>query len=96
VNPIKIVGYPILLWKLRSLKSFRRALADVKELQLRLLQEKLRMVAGSRFAADFGLKPLMNIREFQKALPVAGYDRVKPYVEQMMRGRFPRSRVAFA
>lgn len=86
MNLIKILGSPILRWKMRYLKRFRRALAETQDLQMQLLRQKLLAVSGSSFARDHGLHASMDLMDFQKAIPIAGYDRIRPYVDRVMQG----------
>ncbi|WP_437226917.1 GH3 auxin-responsive promoter family protein [Planctomicrobium sp. SH661] len=60
---------------------------DCRRTQARTLRRLLRLNAGSDFQSDFGLDHIRRVRQFRRALPVAGYDRVAPYVEQLKLGK---------
>ncbi len=66
---------------LRSLEDCRGAQADV-------LKGLLRLHAGSDFSRDYRLERVSSVREFQRSLPIADYERARPYVERLQSGRW--------
>ncbi len=81
-----LIGYPVLQFKLQALDRFRRKLVGVAAVQEERLQSMLRLTAGSAFAKDFGLDRVKTVAEFRRALPVAGYERMAPYVDRVKAG----------
>ena len=70
----------------RRLKQFHNALGNPEETQAKLLDRILRRHEGTAFGRDHGFSSVRSPQDFQKALPVAGYDRLAPYIERMRRG----------
>jgi hypothetical protein len=74
--------------------GWHRAVARAAEVQTALLAKLLEQTAASDFGRDFGLARVRTIQDLRKALPIAGYERVAPYVERVTQGRtealFPR------
>jgi hypothetical protein len=70
--------------------------------QERVFGAKMRAIAGSPLAKAFGLHTDMSSSEFRRALPVAGWDRLEPWLTRVWNGDAgamfanPRSLVMFA
>ncbi len=89
-----------LAYKLRSLAGFplrrriraareaflQTARTSCRDAQQRLLQDLLRLNAGSAFCRDFGLHPGMSLNEFRNRIPIADYELVRPYVDRVAEG----------
>ena len=63
-----------------------RAADRAAEVQARLLERILEQTAETDFGRDHGLAHVRTLGDLRKALPIAGYERVEPYVERAMRG----------
>ena len=70
------------LLSLAWLRSVRRC----DEVQARLLERILEQAAESDFGRRHGLARVRAIRDLRKALPVAGYERLAPYIERLKHG----------
>lgn len=70
----------------RRLKQFHGALDTPAETQAALLDRILRRHEGTAFGRDFGFRSVRTPKDYQNALPVAGYDRLAPYIERMRQG----------
>ena len=55
--------------------------------QQQTLQSLLQLNDSTDFASDFHLRPGMSISEFQRQIPVAGFDLVRPYIDKVKTGR---------
>ena len=55
--------------------------------QQQTLQNLLQLNDSTDFANDFHLRPGMSISDFQKQIPVAGFDLVRPYIDKVKTGR---------
>lgn len=82
----RFFGYPVLMWKRRLLKRFLRGLPETPELQLQRLRAHLAQLQGGAFAKDFGLAKVRTPDDLRRALPIASFERVAPYVERAMDG----------
>jgi hypothetical protein len=86
----RLLGRPLLWAKSRSLAAFRRRIAasrdDASRQEQRQLEQVLSMLAGSAFAKDHGLASVRTLAELRRALPVAPYERMAPYVERVVAG----------
>ena len=79
----------------RRLSQFHQALDNPAETQARLLGRILERHRGTAFGVDHGFSSVRNPADFQKALPIAGYDRLAPYIERMRQGE-PNTLIADA
>ncbi len=82
----RLLGFPVLAVKRRELARFRGELTAARAVQARVLSEVLAAMAGSAFARDHGLAKVRSAADLAAALPVAGYDRVAPYIERVRAG----------
>ncbi|MBX3445074.1 MAG: GH3 auxin-responsive promoter family protein [Planctomyces sp.] len=74
-------------WQARRTRAaFLNALNHCESVQRRLLLGLLQLHADSEFSRDHGLDYVRSIPEFQRALPIADFERVRPYVERLQRG----------
>ena len=60
---------------------------DCQRQQVETLQGLLKLNEGTQFTKDFGLRPGMTIAEFQRQVPVAGFELIQPYVEKVKNGQ---------
>ena len=75
--------------RLKAHRRIRRWIQNVHrtpEVQARLLGRLLESAAETAFGRDFGLARARTIQDLRSALPIAGYERVAPYVERVTRG----------
>ncbi|MFA5864260.1 MAG: GH3 auxin-responsive promoter family protein [Phycisphaerae bacterium] len=68
------------------MNRFFEATSHLKEIQRAVLRRQMQIVAGSRFAEDFGLGHVDNYDDFRRKLPVFRYDNLKPYIERLKNG----------
>ena len=72
----------------RKLRRFLRTVEDPAEVQGRLLMRIIRRHQDTGFGRDHGFRSIRNLGDFRRALPIAGYDRLSPYIDRMRRGEF--------
>jgi hypothetical protein len=76
-------------------KRWMTAVRRADETQARLLTKILDQVAQSDFGRQYGLAKVRTIHDLRKALPIAGYERVAPFIERLKQGEtealLPRS-----
>jgi hypothetical protein len=65
---------------------WHRAVARSPEVQARLLTQILENLSETDFARQHGLARLRTIADLRRALPIAGYDRVAPFIERLKNG----------
>ena len=70
------------LLTLAWLRSVRRC----DEVQARLLARIIEQTAESDFGRQYGLAKVRTIHDLRKALPIAGYERVAPFIERLKQG----------
>jgi hypothetical protein len=70
------------LLRMRWLHAVRRA----DETQARLLTRILDQVAQSDFGRQYGLANVRTIHDLRKALPIAGYERMAPFIDRLKQG----------
>ena len=67
-------------------RRFERACRDPERAQRKLLASILKGVRGTAFARDHGLDRVRSLEDLRRRLPVAGYERVAPYIERAASG----------
>jgi hypothetical protein len=67
-------------------RSLRRAQANPAAAQAALLDGLLSANASSAYGRKFGFRRLRSAREFQSAVPIVGYDELRPWIERIMAG----------
>jgi hypothetical protein len=82
----RLVMAPLRLEAGRHVGRWLRATERSPEVQARLLSHILEQMAETEFARDHGLVRVRTIEDLRKALPIAGYERVSPYIERVKRG----------
>ena len=70
----------------RHVRQWEDAVRRTPEVQARLLARLLAQAAETAFGRDFGLGRARTIADLRKALPVAGYERVEPYIRRVRQG----------
>jgi hypothetical protein len=63
------------------------SVARSREIQARLLERILSDLSGTDFGRQFGLAGARTIHDLRRAMPVAGYDRVAPFIERVKTGQ---------
>ena len=69
-----------------QLRAFQSAHRHTAQVQQRLLERLLACNQGSAFGRDHGLGKVRTYRDFVSALPIADYERQRPYVDRVMAG----------
>jgi GH3 auxin-responsive promoter len=69
-----------------SYHSLRRAQKNPAAAQAALLERLLRVNASSAYGRKFGFSRLRTAREFQSAVPIVGYDDLRPWIERIKAG----------
>jgi len=84
---VRHVLAPGFRWSLRRQeRQLLSAAQECEQSQLKTLRRLLALNADTAFQQDFRLANVRQIREFQNALPIAGYERVLPYIERVQVG----------
>lgn len=66
---------------------WRTSVLRSPQLQARVLERILSGLAETDFGRQFGLGRVRTIHDLRRALPVAGYDRVAPFIERVKAGQ---------
>lgn len=82
----KLIGNPILRHRMKTLHAFERMTHDPEAAQARKLREILGEISGSKLATAFQVHPKMTPESFRAALDVSGYERMRPWIEQVLQG----------
>lgn len=80
------LGTPVRARARRTRAAFLTALKDCRGEQARVLTRLLALHRDSDFSRDYGLSGCRTAAEFQRALPVADFERARPYVERLRNG----------
>ena len=67
-------------------RRWLQAVHDTPACQARLLERLLAQTADSGFGRDFGLAGVRNAADLRRAIPIAGYERVEPYINRVRHG----------
>src|SRR5437870_11177555 len=70
----------------RRLAKFEAATHHPREVQERLLRRILRSQSETAFGRDHGFRCIGTVADYRRQVPVAGYERVEPYMDRMRRG----------
>jgi hypothetical protein len=84
----KIFGKLLMRRARRSLRGFLAATAACRDVQLRVLLEKLARNAASGFGRDHDFAHVRNISDFRRRVPVTRYDYYQPYLERVKQGQW--------
>jgi len=82
----RLLWLPVRIEAYRQVAKWLKAVRHSRQTQARVLEELVGLVAGSDFARDYGLDRVRTIDDLRAAMPVAGYERVAPYVNRVMEG----------
>jgi len=90
----RLLWAPLRLGANLHVRRWTEAVRRSPEVQARRLREILGDLAETDFGRQFGLARVRTIEDLRKALPIAGYERVAPYIERLKAGHaealFPR------
>ena len=90
----RLLWTPLRLQAYWQVARWKRALLRTPEIQARLLERILADAAQTDFGRTSDLTHVRTLADLRKALPIAGYERVAPYVERLKHGDtealFPR------
>src|SRR5262245_2895429 len=78
----KIVAAPIH----RRLAAFEAATHDPLSVQQALLRKILATESGTQFGRDHHFDSIRTTADFQRQLPIAGYDYFEPYLARVRKG----------
>ena len=82
----KIVGLP-LMWRSRlRARAFLGQTKVADQVQRDLLLSRLARHADSRFGRDHHFSEIKSPADFRKRVPLGGYDRHEPYIDQVRQG----------
>jgi hypothetical protein len=82
----RLMWSPLRIATVRHTRRWTRALAHAPEVQARLLERILADLAETGFGRQYGLARVRTIHDLRKALPIAGYDRMAPFIERLKNG----------
>ncbi len=83
----RLLWTPLRLEANRQVGRWLRAVRRLRRTQARLLERLLATFAETDFGRDFRLAGARTIDDLRARLPVAGYERVEPYVRRLTHGR---------
>lgn len=82
----RVVGLPVTLRARGLARSFLSQARNARTIQERLLLGRLARQADSQFGRDHHFGEIRTAADFRKRVPVGGYDRHEPYIDQVRRG----------
>ena len=82
----RLLWMPLRLEAARHIRRWVRAVERTPETQARLLRRILDQTAETDFGRRFGLTQIRTIDDLRRALPIAGYERISPFIERHKAG----------
>jgi hypothetical protein len=82
----KVVARAIAVPVRRRIAQFEAATSDPQAIQQAILRDILAEQAQTAFGRDYQFSSLKTVEDFRRALPVAGYDAVEPYMARVRKG----------
>lgn len=83
-----IVGLPVVRRARQLARRFLDETRNAQTVQRRLLLARIARHADSQFGRDHFFSQIRTPEDFRKCVPIAGYDRFEPYLEQVRKGDF--------
>src|SRR4051812_32777360 len=80
----KLITWPIR----RQLEQFEAATQHPHEVQEALWRQIIQQHAATAFGRDHGFGQIRTIEDYRRQVPVAGYERLEPYIAGVRRGDF--------
>jgi hypothetical protein len=80
----KTLAYPVR----RQLRKFEALTHTPREVQEALLRRIIAHHTDTDFGRDHGFRHIQTLADFRRQLPVAGYERIEPYIARVRRGEF--------
>jgi hypothetical protein len=81
------VGGALTRFKMRRQAArFMGQIGHTQAVQSAVLEELLRLNAGTAFARDHGMHEVRNAAEFRRRLPVTDYETYRPYIDRVRKG----------
>jgi hypothetical protein len=78
----RLISYPVR----RQLRLFEAACQEPEAVQTARLLEILRKQADTAFGRDHGFASVASVADYRRAVPVAPYEYVAPYIERVTKG----------
>jgi GH3 auxin-responsive promoter len=82
----KIVGLPLLRRSRVQARNFLDQCRDAGRVQHQLLMSRIARHADSRFGRDHHFAQIKTPDDYRRQVPVSGYDRHEPYIQQVRQG----------
>jgi GH3 auxin-responsive promoter len=84
----RVFGKIVALSIRRHIAAFERATHRPREVQENLLRRILTYHAGTDFGRDHHFASIRSLADFRRQLPIAGYERLEPYLARVRRGDY--------
>ncbi len=81
-----IARWSYLWWRNLRVTRFRAAASRCREIQHRVLLNKLRRHTESDFGRAHGFSRIRSVEDFRRQLPLTTYDYYRPYIERVKQG----------
>ena len=85
-SPRALVGQPLLQRARERARKFLDQATRADEVQRDLLLSRLARHADSQFGRDHHFDEIRSAADFRKRVPISGYDRHEPYIDQVRNG----------
>ncbi len=83
----RIVFRPYRIWSQFQLRRFERSTRSSRDLQRRVLLDRIAKNRDSRFGRDHNFAGITKVEDFRARVPVTTYEYYTPYIEQMKAGQ---------
>jgi hypothetical protein len=82
----RLLAVPVLWEANRQVRRWRRDVRDTRRVQEAVLARVLADTARTHFGRDAGLDGARTVADLRTCLPIAGYERIAPYVDRVTCG----------
>jgi hypothetical protein len=83
---LRMIGAPVAKRSRRLAHEFLGQTLRAADVQRDLLLRRIARHADSQFGRDHHFREIRNLADFRRRVPISGYDRHLPYIEQVRRG----------
>ncbi len=81
-----VLGQPVVARARRLARRFLNETHQTAEIQQRLVLQQVARNSGSQFGRDHHFAAIRTVQDFQRQVPISGYERHEPYIDRVRQG----------